>query len=166
MRALVETIVIGLGNPVLSDDAVGLRVVRCLAWRLRGVDGIEVRELYSGGIRLMEALVGFERAVIVDAIVTQGGRPGTVYSPAVGDLFETRNTHSTHDANLAVALAFGRLAGLRLPTEIRIWAVEALDVTSFSERLTVHVERAVPVVLDDVVRFLGVAAGACNGAST
>ena len=162
----METIVIGLGNPVLSDDGVGLRVVQWLSQRLRGVQGIQVRELYSGGIQLMEAMASFDRAVIVDAIVTEGGTPGTVYSPPVSDLFATRNIHSTHDANLAVALELGRLAGLRLPSEIRIWAVEAGDVTTFSERLSVDVERAVPVVLDDVVRFLGVTAGSSNGAST
>jgi len=164
MRARVETVVIGIGNPVLRDDGVGPRVARGLTQRLRGVPGIQVRELYSGGIRLMEALAGFERAVIVDAIVTPGGQPGTVYSPDLCDLFETRNTHSTHDANLAVALEFGRLAGLRLPSEIRIWAVEARDVTSFSEDLTADVERAVPVVIGDVMRFLGMAPGACNRA--
>jgi hydrogenase maturation protease len=165
MRALVETVVIGLGNPVLTDDGVGLRVVQHLARRLRGVPGIQVRELYSGGIRLMEAMAGFDQAVIVDAIVTEGGRPGTVYSPAVHDLFETRNTHSTHDGSLAVALEFGRLAGLRLPSKIRIWAIEARDVTSFSEQLTGDVERAVPVVINGVMRFLGMDSRASNGAS-
>jgi len=103
---------------------------------------------------------------LVDAILTEGGKPGTVYGPAVGDLFQTRNAHSTHDGSLAVALELGRLAGLRLPSEIRIWAVEARDVTSFSERLTADVERAVPVVTEDVMRFLGVRCGASNGART
>ena len=158
----METVVIGLGNPVLTDDGVGLQIVR----RLRGVAGIQVRELYAGGIGLMEAMAGFDRAVIVDAILTEGGRPGTVYSPAVNDLFQTRNSHSTHEGSLAVALELGRLAGLRIPSEIRVWAIEARDVTSFSERLTSDVERAVPVVVDSVMRFLGVAGRTSNGART
>jgi len=162
----MKTVVIGLGNPVLADDGVGLQAVRRLAPYLVGVPGIQVCELYSGGIRLMEAMAGFDRAVLIDAILTEGGRPGTVYGPAVGDLFQTRNAHSTHDGSLAVALELGRLAGLRLPSEIRIWAVEARDVTSFSEQLTADVERAVPVVTEDVMRFLGVCCGASNGART
>lgn len=165
-EGLVETVVIGLGNPVLTDDSAGLQVVRRLARRLEGVPGIQVRELYFGGIRLMEAMAGFDRAVIVDAILTEGGRPGTVYSPAMHDLLQTRNTHSTHDGSLATALELGRLAGLRLPGEIRVWAIEARDVTSFSERLTRDVERAVPAVVDDLMRFLGVASRAGNGART
>ena len=162
----MKTVVIGLGNPVLADDGVGLQAVRRLAPYLEGVPGIQVCELYSGGIRLMEAMAGFDRAVVIDAILTEGRRPGTVYLPSVGDLLATRNAHSTHDGSLAVALELGRLAGLRLPSEIRIWAVEARDVTSFSERLTADVERAVPVVTEDVMRFLGVCCGAGNGART
>jgi len=114
----------------------------------------------------MEAMAGFGRAVIIDAILTEAGRPGTVYSPEVNELFATRNTHSTHDANLAVALELGRTAGLRLPSEIRIWAIEARDVTSFSEELTGEVERAVPLVVESVMRFLGVASPARSGART
>ena len=162
----METVVIGLGNPVLTDDSAGLKVARALAPLLEGLPGIQVRELYSGGIRLMEAMAGFGRAVIIDAILTEGGRPGTVYSPEVNELFATRNTHSTHDANLAVALELGRTAGLRLPSEIRIWAIEARDVTSFSEELTGEVERAVPLVVESVMRFLGVASPARSGART
>ncbi len=158
------TVVIGIGNPVLTDDGIGLHVVRWIAERLPDMPGIQIRELYSGGIRLMEAMAGFDRAVIVDAILTEGGRPGTVYSPAANDLFQTRNAHSTHDGSLATALELGRLAGLRLPGEIRIWAIEARDVTNFSERLTSDVERAIPVVVDDVMRFLR--SGADIGART
>jgi len=166
MRMPVATVVIGLGNPVLTDDGAGLQVVRSVARRLHGVRGIEVRELYSGGIRLMEAMAGFDRAVVVDAILTEGGRPGTVYSPEVNDLFQTRNVYSTHDGSLAVALELGRLAGLRLPSEIRVWAIEARDVSSFSERLTGDVERAVPRVVNGVMRYLGVASRPRNGVRT
>ena len=162
----METVVIGLGNAVLTDDGVGLKVVRSLARRLCGIPGIEVRELYSGGIRLMEALAGFDRAVIIDAILTEGGLPGAVYAPPMGHVFQTRNSHSSHDGSLAVALEFGRLAGLRLPSEIRVWAIEARDVTSFSEQLTSDVERAVPLVVDGVMRFLGVTSRASKGART
>jgi len=164
MRARMETVVIGIGNPVLSDDSVGLQVVRCVARRLQGVHGVQTRELYSGGMRLMEAMAGFHRAAIIDAILTDGGKPGAVYSPAPNDLFPTRNAHSTHDGSLATAMELGRMAGLRLPGEIRVWAIEARDVSRFSERLTTDVGRAVPVVVESVMRFLGADFQASSGA--
>jgi len=144
----MATILIGMGNPVLTDDAVGLKIVRRVG---RLMPGITIRELYSGGISLVEAMTGFDRALIVDAMSTPGGQPGAIHFPTIDGMFHTRNTCSTHDANLGVALELGRLAGLHLPREIRIWGVEPADVTSFGERLTSAVERAVPAVVEQVM---------------
>jgi hydrogenase maturation protease len=151
----MATIIIGIGNPVLTDDSVGLKIVQHIAELLPPTSGIAVRKLHVGGIGLMEAMAGYDRAILVDAICTPGGVPGTVYSPTVDDLFHTRNTCSTHDANLDVALELGRLAGLHLPSRIRIWAVEAGDVTSFGERLTEAVQPAVPLVVEHILHDLG-----------
>ena len=145
--------IIGLGNPVLSDDSVGLRVSAELGYRLAGRSGFTTVELYSGGMWLMEAMAGHTRAVIIDAMVS-GGAAGSVYRLGLGDLRPTRTADSTHDTSLRLALELGREAGLQLPVDIRIWAVEAADVETFSERLTPAVERAIPRVVEQVLRDL------------
>jgi hydrogenase maturation protease len=150
----VRTIVIGIGNPVLHDDSVGLKVAGLLREELRDSRHVAVTELHAGGIRLMEAMAGYDRAILVDAIQTEGGKPGSIYALEPADLARTRNIHSTHDGSLAVALELGRVAGIRLPSEIRIWAVEAGDVESFSESLTEEVARAVPRVVESVIGHL------------
>jgi hydrogenase maturation protease len=150
----MKTIIIGIGNPVLTDDSVGIQVVRELGRRLQANPDTVTRELCAGGIRLVEEMAGFERAIIVDAIVTQDGEPGTVYVLGPSDLRKTRNTCSTHDASLVEALELGGIAGLRLPAEIRIWAIEAGDVETFGETLTEPVKRAVPKVVKSVIRYL------------
>jgi hydrogenase maturation protease len=150
----MATIIIGIGNPVLTDDSVGLKIVQHIAELLPVSSGVAVCELHVGGIGLMEAMAGYDRAVVVDAICTPGGVPGTVYSPTLEGLFNTRNTCSTHDANLDVALELGKLAGLHLPSRIRIWAVEAGEVTAFGEQLTEAVQRAVPIVVDRIMNDL------------
>jgi hydrogenase maturation protease len=160
----MSTIVIGMGNPVLTDDSVGLKIAQQIAEALPAASGVAVRELYAGGIRLMEALAGYDQAIIVDAILTPHGIPGTVYQPEMEGLFHTRNTCSTHDANLAVALELGKLAGLHLPSRIRIWAVEAADVTSFGEQLTEPVRRAVPMVANQIMKELSEELSAGSGA--
>ena len=101
----------------------------------------------------MEAMAGYDRAIVIDAMVS-GGRPGTIYVLGPEDLARTRNAHSTHDGEPGAALELGRLAGLRLPAEIRIFAIEAEDVERFGESLTPAVERAVPQVADEVMRHL------------
>jgi hydrogenase maturation protease len=56
-----------MGNPLLSDDGVGIAVARAVAERLKHSVNLTVTELHTGGIRLMEAMAGFKRAVVVDA---------------------------------------------------------------------------------------------------
>jgi hydrogenase maturation protease len=150
----VDTIIIGIGNPVLTDDSVGLKIADCLRDRLSGRPGVVVTQLACGGINLMEAMAGHDRAIIIDAMTGGGGKPGTIYAFGPADLFQSRNTWSSHDATLPVAMSLGQAVGLRLPSDIRIWAVEADDVSNFSEGLTPEVRRAVPLVVEDVVREL------------
>ena len=152
----VRTIVIGIGNPVLCDDSVGLKVADRLRAELRHSRRTAVTALYAGGIRLMEAMVGYQRAILIDAIQTAGGRPGAVYPVEIADLLETRNICSTHDGSLRAALELGRMAGLEVPSEILIWAVEAADVETFSESLTPEVAAAVPLVVENIIAQLQV----------
>jgi hydrogenase maturation protease len=148
----MSTVIIGIGNPVLSDDSVGIKVAHLLRHALRGRPAVETRELWAGGMRLMEALQGHERAIIIDAIVTEGGKPGSVYMLQPSDLRQSRNTCSPHDASFQEALELGAMLGLNLPQQIIIWAIEADDVETFSENLTPDVERAVPQVVAGVMR--------------
>ena len=150
----MASIVIGMGNPVLTDDSVGIQAARALARQRPQPKETVIRELCVGGLRLMEALEGFEHAILIDAIVTAGGQPGAVYRLAPSDLSKTRHTCSTHDSSFVDALEFGKSSGLSLPREIGIWAVEAGDVSTFSEELTEPVRNAVPGVVEAVVRRL------------
>ena len=127
---------LGLGNPVLSDDSVGLRVVERLRSVLAGTPGLELADDYWGGLRLMERLVGYDRAIIIDAQCS-GAAPGTItVQSAEAPL--TRHGNSSHDVDLWTALELGRRVGFKLPpgSEIRIVAIEAAEVEAFSEECT------------------------------
>lgn len=136
-------IVLGLGSPYLSDDSVGLRVVRALA---RTGDHPQLRfvESHAGGLLLLEELEGAERAVIVDALVDPRRTVGEVVVAGVGD--SSQNLACSHDSSLPEALALGRALGMRLPADaaIRLVAIVAADVSTFSETLSPAVEAALP----------------------
>ncbi|MBI5828855.1 MAG: hypothetical protein HZB20_04795 [Chloroflexi bacterium] len=66
----MKTLILGLGNPILGDDALGLRVAALVRQRLPPGSAIEVDEEYWGGLRLMERLVGYDKAILIDAICT------------------------------------------------------------------------------------------------
>jgi len=149
-----RTLILGLGNPVLTDDTVGLQVVQQLRPLLAGRPEIEVDEDYWGGLRLMERMVGFDRAIIVDAICT-GAAPGTIHRLSI-DSIPTQHSASAHDANLPTALALGRQAGAQLPAgeNILLVGIEADDTITFSEQCTPPVQAAIPHAVETVMAAL------------
>jgi hydrogenase maturation protease len=156
----MSTIVIGLGNPILTDDSLGIRVVREISAQLQDREDIAFCELCSGGLDLMEAMVGYERAIIIDAAYTGQMKPGTVFSTDTAGLRQSRNTCSNHNGSIEVALEFGMMAGLALPRDIRIWAVEAEDVETFSSNLSSSVQNALPALIGYILTDIE------NGTST
>ena len=156
------TLVIGLGNPILGDDGVGWRVAEEVERRLaadpglgRSVGRVEIDLLAVGGLALMERLVGYERAVLIDAVLD--GRPaGTI---AVGTLAETDgrltgHLDSAHDATLSAALEVGAALGARLPATLSLVTVSARRVSDFDESMSREVAAAVASAADEVVALL------------
>ena len=150
----MKTLVLGLGNPILSDDGVGLYVAREVQNRIDGKD-VKVEEVGAGGLALLDELAGYDRAILVDAIQTIDGEIGQVYRLGPEAFDDTRHAGSPHDINFVTALEFGKTLGVPLPRRIVIFAVEVEDVTTFSERCTPEIERIVPVVTDMVIQELG-----------
>ncbi len=150
----MKTLVLGLGNPLICDDSVGLRVVSKLKPLLADRDQVDVGEDYWGGLRLMERLVGYQRAVVVDAICT-GAAPGTIHHLTPGAV-PTQRSASAHDVNLPTALEFGRRAGLPLPRneDIHLVGIEAEDILTFSESCTPAVAAAIPQAVQEVLDVL------------
>ena len=150
----MKTLIIGLGNPLLRDDSVGLRVVQMLRGILSDRPDIELMEDYWGGLRLMEQMVGFDRAIIVDAICTDAPS-GTIHLLSPDDI-PTQRSASAHDVNLPTALELGRQAGAHLPPNehILLIGIEAADVQTFEESLSPEVEAALPHVVDQILSEL------------
>jgi len=149
-----RTLVIGLGNPLVSDDSVGLRVVAELKKVLADRADVDVTEDYWGGLRLMERMIGYDRAVVIDATYT-GASPGTIHQLST-DSIATQKSASAHDVNLPTALAFGRSAGAHLPEDedVRLIGIEAEDLVNFNEQCTPAVAAAIPRAVQEVVRLL------------
>ncbi|NNJ59838.1 MAG: hydrogenase maturation protease [Dactylosporangium sp.] len=146
--------VIGVGNPTLSDDGVGLRAAQAVATRLAERADVDVRLLCAGGLRLMETMVGYDRAVVLDALTAGDAFPGTIVELTEGDLSSTRNLASVHDLSLPYALDLGRLMGMALPATIVVLGVRAADVTTFSEELSPPVAAAIGPLADRVFELL------------
>jgi hydrogenase maturation protease len=95
----------------------------------------------------MERLVGYQRAVVVDAVHTGRAPVGTVRRLPLETLVDPSAGHTTsaHDVSLATALAAGRALGADLPDQVTLVAVEIAPCREFSETLSPEVEAAVPL---------------------
>jgi hydrogenase maturation protease len=153
---LMKTLVLGLGNWIVADDSVGLHVAARLKDILADREDIDVGEDYWGGLRLMERLVGYDRAVVIDAIMTDAA-PGTIHH-LTPDSIRTQRSSSAHDVNLPTALQFGRDAGMELPAnkDILLVGIEAEDILTFTEECTPAVAAAIPVAVEAVLKLLAI----------
>jgi hydrogenase maturation protease len=148
-----KTLILGLGNPILSDDGAGCRAALTLKEKIHTPD-VDVIEAGIAGLDLLDLLNGYDRAIIIDAIQTEKGKPGKIYRFGPDALADTRHTGNPHDTNIATALELGKKLKLKLPKEIIIFAIEAKDVTSFSEECTPAVRKAIPECVEMVMREL------------
>jgi hydrogenase maturation protease len=151
----MSTIVLGLGNPCLGDDAIGWRILDALETRLgTGHNPDLIFERFSlGGISLMERLVGYDRAILIDSLDTPGGQPGILHRLSLDSLPGT-HANASHDASLVDALAMGRKLGVKLPDEIVIYAVQIDRRLEFSETLSPEVEASISPAVKTLVAEL------------
>jgi hydrogenase maturation protease len=151
------TLVVGLGNPLLGDDGLGWRVAEQVQHKIGRANGdVEVDYLAVGGLRLMERLVGYQRAVLIDAITTGQQPVGRLFRLTLEDLPDKSGGHfsSAHDTSLQTALSTGRSLGLPLPETIIIFGIEAEQIFDFSEELSPAVAAAVPNLAKQIIAFL------------
>jgi hydrogenase maturation protease len=112
-------------------------------------DGVEIGESEVGGLRLLELLRGFDRAILVDALKSDR-TPGEV---TCFDANEFRGGHrwgAAHSIHLGTALELGDELGYVMPSECTVYAVEAVDVETFGEELSPAVAAAADKVVEMV----------------
>ena len=142
-------LVVGLGSPIMSDDAIGLMV----AQRIEDMhlDRVETRQEAVGGLDIIPVLWGFRHAIIVDAIKTEQYEPGTIMIFDPEDFEPTITNASAHDINLATAMAIGRdMEPEQMPVSVRFVAIEVDDLQTMREGLTEKVEAALDPAVNAV----------------
>jgi len=149
----VKTLLLGLGNLILTDDSVGIRLATDVAARLGPRPGVDVvPECAVGGLELLDVLSGYDRVIVLDSIRTAGGVPGGWHRLTAEALRETIHLSNIHDANFATALELGRRMGTVLPSdgEIHILAVEVEENSTFGETLSPRLAEAYPRILEEI----------------
>ncbi|MHB9133712.1 MAG: hydrogenase maturation protease [Armatimonadota bacterium] len=143
----MKTLILGLGNELLSDDGVGLFAARALSKEMSG--RADVVESSLAGLALLEHFLDYQRAIIIDAVMTERHPAGTIYELTPADL-DTIVAPSPHYAGLPEMLRLSEQLSLDFPHDIKIFAMEIADPFTVGGPLSAQVQQAMPGLLQKV----------------
>lgn len=156
-RSPGNSLLLGMGNDLLGDDGIGLRLVRHVRDCLRPAELCVIRETTESGLSLLDELAGFDHVWIVDAVVTHRFPPGHLHH------FDSRELpvlqhRRPHGLGLGDTLELGRLLGIPMPRQVEIFAIEIADPCMITDHLSPCLERALPglaVAVAEAIRHAG-----------
>ena len=151
----MKTIVLGVGNPILRDDGVGVHVVKQLKQHVNDPN-VTIDEALTGGMNLLDMIRGYDKAILIDAIKIKHAKPGEVKRFLLSD-FSSIHSYNPHDVTLLEALRLAEKLGEdKIPHEIVVIGV-VLEETplEFGEHLSSTIAAAVPKAVEMTLSELG-----------
>ena len=153
-----KTLILGLGNDILTDDGIGPRLVRDLVQKIDNPN-IHFDTASCGGLEIMEYIRGYEKVVFIDSIRNRNGNPGDVYYFVPSDFRETSHLSNLHDINFLTALKLGDSLNMELTVDLHIIAVEIIEDMEFNEEFTPKLKEKYPAILEDVFALVKLVIG-------
>jgi hydrogenase maturation protease len=130
-----STVLIGLGNLLMSDEGVGVQVVHALIESGRLPTDVEVLDLGPGGLSVLHAMEGFARAIFVDcAFMDMPAGEWRRFLSAAARTVKVRGRQSLHEGDLMETLDLATRLN-RSPEEVVIFGIQPESVEP-GERLT------------------------------
>ncbi len=145
----MKTLILGIGNPILTDDRVGIKIAQKLKEEKPELEVVETSET---GITLLDLIVGYNKLIIIDSIKTEKGKPGDLYKLELEDLKPARDVSSSHGIGIATAFKLGETLEYSMPRDTSIYAVEIKDNTTFSEKCTQEVKERIPFIAKQIIK--------------
>jgi hydrogenase maturation protease len=151
-----KTLVIGLGNPILADDAAGIWVAREIMRRNIFLPNVDVVEACMGGLDLLDLMDGYQNVIIADAVKTVETKTGEIYELALEESGEISYSWNHRNLNLRTTIDLGHRIGYAMPEQIAVYGIGIVDNCTFSDTLSKRVEEAVHLLAERIIeRILG-----------
>ena len=139
-----KILILGLGNILLGDEGVGVRIAEQLAFHSLSEE-VEVIDGGTAGYELISFLEGREKVIIVDAVKTED-KPGSVYKVDLSILEEDPTMHlSLHQIGLKNVFKMASL--MEINPEVTLIGVVPKDYQSYKIGLSKEVEKEIPIVI-------------------
>ncbi len=145
----MKTLVLGIGNDILGDDAVGIHIAKSISKKIHSPD-IDVKETGATGLNLIETISGYDKLIVIDAILSNKPGSGQIHRLELKDL-ESGKTLTPHEASLHTTIELGnRLFPGQMPREVIIFGVQIEDI----EEVTIDITPAIKAAIPKAVRLI------------
>ena len=146
----MKTLVLGIGNTLVGDDGVGVHVARAVASQVHRKD-VAVEETAAAGLNLLDHIVGYDRLIIIDAIITEND-VGKIYRLGLVEVGKPSGLAIVHTCGLSNAVELSKkLYPDKAPKEVVIFAVGIKSSHEITEQMSPAVQAAVPEVVSRVL---------------
>ena len=144
----MKTLVLGMGNPILSDDAVGLALVEILKKRIHRVD---VAGSAMIGLSLFDLIIGYDTIFIIDAMTSKGGRTGEWKKIGTDGGCGTLHLFSSHGLNIFELMELGVRCGLPMPRLAAVYGIEIGNDVAFAESISPELSEKLPAIAQEIM---------------
>jgi hydrogenase maturation protease len=134
-----RTLILGLGNPILSDDGIGLLITKNIDGKIPDADTASIT---LAGLELLDILEGYDHVFLIDAAVGTGGEPGDLMELEDGN--HALHLFTSHGVNFFDLIKMGREGGLKMPEPAAVFGIEIGNATDFGETLSPSMLAALP----------------------
>lgn len=124
-----ETVVIGLGNPLMTDEGIGVWLISELLRQKADFPRVGFYDLGTSGTRVLHTIAGKNKAVFVDCAL-MGEKPGTIrrFTPEEVMSVKALEHFSLHEGDLMAILRLSRRLG-EYPGEVVIFGIQPVDLS-------------------------------------
>jgi hydrogenase maturation protease len=146
-------LIICLGNPLMRDEGIGIRLASELLVHLADNPHVEVMDLGTGGFSVMHAIVGREKIIFVDCAI-MGQAPGLIhrFTPEQVSSKKLRMRYSMHEGDLLNTIELSRRLG-ECPDDIVIFGIEPKEIAhgqGLTSELENNIQQYVKAILKAV----------------
>jgi hydrogenase maturation protease len=144
--------VMGIGNPLVKDEGVGVRVIDTMMSTLAFPDNVTLIDAGTMGMGILNLFQDCDYLLVIDAVDGTGEEPGTIVRMTPEDMAPNTIKHSMHDMRLVDVLDAAMLMGT-MP-EVDCIGIQILDMDGIAIGLTQPLEEAVPRAVEAALTVL------------
>lgn len=145
--------IMGFGNPVRSDDAVGIYVIEQLRPQLGEAEHISLFDMGTSAFEVLFQLKGHSQIILVDAVINTGDPVGTLYRLPAEEVRRAPQDDPMvflHSLKWDQALSYAKkLLQDDYPEDIQVYLIAVEDT-----RLEVSMSEVVQRAGDQVVEYI------------